>query len=107
MKVTINAIGWEVFKVDANHAGLYVNGEACVGTTWPAKAQIYIADNQSPGKMLLTIRHELVHAYINSTQIREPRKCTEEDICEFVAMYADAVLSLAEKIFKELQEEKQ
>ena len=105
MILKINEIEWELFLVDPNHSGLYVNGNSCVGTTWPAKAQIYMADNLAPSKMLLTIRHEITHAFIDSTQIREPETHTEEDICEFVAKYGHAALRLADDIFKELQKQ--
>ena len=89
--------------MDANNAGLYVEGVACVGTTWPAKAEIYIADNQAPSKMLLTIRHELVHAILNCTQIREPKEFSEEEICEFAALYCEKVFHLANEIFEAIK----
>ncbi len=72
-----------------------------MGTTWSAKAQIYIANNLAPSKMLLTIRHEITHAFMDSTQIRELEAYTEEDVCEFVAKYGYAVLQLADDVFKE------
>ncbi|MBQ8830837.1 MAG: hypothetical protein IJ017_04515 [Oscillospiraceae bacterium] len=96
--IKINDVAWSVKRVDPNHAGLYVNGVACVGTTWPAKAEIYIADNQAPSKMLLTIRHELAHAFLNCTQIRAPESFSEEEICEFVALHGGQVMRLAEVI---------
>ena len=67
MILKINEIEWELFLVDPNHSGLYVNGTPCVGTTWSAKAQIYIADNLAPSKMLQTVRHEIVHAFLDSS----------------------------------------
>ena len=107
MILKINEVEWELFLVDPNHSGLYVNGNPCVGTTWSAKAQIYIADNLAPSKMLQTIRHEITHAFMDSTQIREPETYTEEDVCEFVAKYGPMVLRMSDDIFKELQKQKQ
>lgn len=107
MILKINEIEWELFLVDPNHSGLYVNGTPCVGTTWSAKAQIYIADNLAPSKMLQTVRHEIVHAFLDSSQIREPDPYTEEDVCEFVAKYGSMVLVMADAVFKELQKQKQ
>ena len=107
MILKINEVEWELFLVDPNHSGLYVNSTPRVGTTWFAKAQIYIADNLAPSKMLQTIRHEITHAFIDSTQIREPEPYTEEDVCEFVAKYGHATLQLADDIFRELQKQEQ
>ncbi len=102
MKIKINDLDWSVERVDANDSRLYVNGQTCVGATWYTDQTIYISKSLTKASSIVTVRHELVHAFIYSTQVNTPGKYTEEDVCEFVARYGRQITEMADKVIEEL-----
>lgn len=97
-KITIAGQEWEVFTADAHDPELIADGRACTGTTWCGHFKIYLSNELSGSRLLRTIKHELTHATIYSTQCEVPENFNEEQICEFVAIYGDVIADLAQKI---------
>lgn len=68
-----------------------------------AEQVIYIiSDIQKEERMVETIKHELVHAFIDAYCLKnEKDKYTEEFICDFVAAYSSEINKLADDIYKQ------
>lgn len=79
---------WQVYKVEAHHPGVIVDGTARRGACWCGKAEIYISNELKGDQVARVIMHELTHAYIYSTQAIQPESWNEEDVCELFAIYA-------------------
>lgn len=93
---------WTIETATPHDANLYVDNTVCTGTMWAAKHAIYISDELSPERAWRTILHELSHAYIAATQAIVPESYTEEDLCEFVSIYALELITRATSLHKEL-----
>lgn len=93
---------WSVSRVPTNSPKLYVDGHFCRGTTWIGHREIAIAEEVSEEAALRVIRHELAHAYLASTQIRQIDEFNEEDLCEFVAIYSEALIMQARQVVQRL-----
>ena len=68
-----------------------------------AEQVIYIiSDIQKEERMVETIKHELVHAFIDAYCLKnEKDKYSEEFICDFVAAYSSEINKLADDIYKQ------
>ena len=91
---------WCIFLADSHDPELMVDGTHCLGTTWPARLEIYVSNELCGDRLKRTIRHELAHAFIASTQMVRPESYTEEDLCEFMAIYAEGLARCADEIDK-------
>lgn len=99
MKISIEGLTWQVELVDAHSPELMVNNETCRGTTWCGHQCIYISNELTPECAIRVIRHEVTHAFIWSTQIHLPKAYDEEDICDFLAMWASQILATSDEIY--------
>ena len=102
MKININNHSWNVYKAAATNPVLMVDGLSCRGTTWCDQQEIYIAKEINKESAMRVIKHELVHAYLYSTQMNVPKKFTEEDLCEFVACWGEEIMDKAFHIYAQL-----
>ena len=102
MKIYINNHSWHVYKAAATDPVLMVDGLSCRGTTWCDQQEIYIAKEINKDSAMRVIRHELVHAYLYSTQMNVPKKFTEEDLCEFIACWGEEIMNKADHIYAHL-----
>lgn len=93
---------WSIEKVPSHDSNLYINNNVCCGSAWPAKLAIYISDELSPERAWRTILHELCHAYIAATQAAVPENWSEEDLCEFMSIYALELTGTATKLHRDL-----
>lgn len=98
---TLTLLGqkWEVFTADAHDPELIADGCSCTGTTWCGHFKIFLSNELKGSRLLRTIRHELTHAVIYSSQCEVPENFSEEQICEFVAIYGSHIIKGADKIF--------
>lgn len=104
MKVEIQIVNqvWSFQSVDSHDSRLMVDGKPCLGTTWPVQQAMYISNELNPGRAARTIRHEMTHAFLAATQLSEPSKYSEEDLCELVAIYGPAIMQASDHVFRRL-----
>ena len=57
-------------------------------------------------RMYKTIKHELVHAYIDSFGMAQHGTFTEEQLADFVESYGEEIASAAKQILKIVQKAK-
>jgi hypothetical protein len=98
----INDLIWEIDIVSSVSPELIANGEACLGSTWPMSQEIYLADDLNKNTARRVIAHELTHAFIYSTQIKEDESYTEEELCEFVSKWGDKIFTMTDEVYNEL-----
>lgn len=99
--VNLDIIGqeWEVFTADAHDPELIVDGQACTGATWCGHFKIYLSNELRGSRLLRTIKHELAHAVIYSSQCDIPGAFSEEQVCEIMAIYGELIMKAAEMIY--------
>lgn len=102
MIMEINGQQWEILKVEAHHPGLFVDGTARAGTTWPMTLKMYLSDELKGDAIARVIAHELSHMYLHSTQISQQETWSEEELCEFMGIYGWNIAALTQGIHKEL-----
>lgn len=102
MKIDIAGLEWEIAFADAHSPELLVDGSPRRGATWCGHQKIFISNELSTACAPKVIRHELVHAYIWSTQINLLESFDEEYVCDFLAIYGPQILEASEQIFKTL-----
>jgi hypothetical protein len=102
-KITITDQKWDVFFTDAHDPELVVDGTYRMGTTWPARYEIYISNEIKGDRLKRILSHELVHALIESSQIVKSESYTEEDLCEFMAIYAKPLAEFVDSLFNKCE----
>ena len=95
---------WKIYTADAHDPELIADGRACTGTTWCGHFKIFLSNELRGSRLLRTIRHEITHAFIYSSQCEVPETFNEEQICEFVAIYGDKIIEISDEIFVTVNE---
>lgn len=95
MKFNIRDQHWSAEIVPAHDPGLWVDGTARIGATWPITCKIYVSDELNADQGYRVILHELTHAFIAATQAHSPESWTEEAVCEMVSIYGDEIIARA------------
>lgn len=72
-----------------------------LGRTDPLRQVIYIRNDINMQRRLNVIIHEITHAFIDAYGFSN-RTFEEEDLCTFNETYASDIVSLANKVLKEL-----
>lgn len=98
----INDLVWEIAIAPSTNPELIVDGTARAGATWLMQQKIYLSEELNKNTARSIIAHELTHAFIYSTQIKEEESYTEEELCEFVAKWGDKIFALTDEIYNEL-----
>lgn len=98
----INGLVWTIETRSATDAALISDGAMIRGITQCGKQLILLSGDLDQRTARLVILHELVHAYLWSTQARMPDEYTEEEVCEFVARWGRKINDTAEMIVTEL-----
>lgn len=107
----INNTTWKISLVrskEDNEDFYDKDGVLCLygQTNFPTQ-EIFISNEVTDERKLLTIIHELTHAfhdvYLASQHIKD--KFDEEDICCFMASYSQEILGLAKVIYFQLKNE--
>lgn len=107
VEITLNAQKWGVHVVDPHDPSLFFYGSPRRGCTWCYAQKIYLSDELDERTATRVIAHELTHAMIYATQIKdsgntEKENYTEEDVCEFMAMYGAQITDIAKDLMKKL-----
>lgn len=100
MVVTINNLVWTIHEVETRSAELIVNGNQCFGVCKHYTQEIILDESLKDDAKMQTLRHELTHAFIRCYMIEYKEHYTEEDVCEFVALYAEHINKIAKEYFK-------
>lgn len=110
MRIKINGIEWSVSRENPEYIKKQsVDGEGYYfGLTDFRNLSIYVNNEIARDLAKATVFHELVHAYKFSIGFRND-ELTEEDLCNFMAHHAEAIIDLRNKVvatlFKKLSEE--
>lgn len=100
--IRVNSSKWNVVMTDSAEELRDRNGHICKGTTSYKNRKIYLDFRVSREDLLHIIKHELTHIYIYETQIELKERYSEEDICEFVAIYGARIINKANSILKRI-----
>lgn len=88
---------WRINLVDPDSPGLQTSNGQNWGTTQYVTKDIYINNELHESDIDEVLIHELTHALLSETQIKDAHKYSEEDVCELMGMYARVVVDLADK----------
>lgn len=89
---------WKVSIENSHSSELCVDGNVSRGCTWCGKHEIYLSNELTPITFRRVCIHELVHAILFSTQACLLETYTEEQLCDFMALYGDEVIYLADQL---------
>lgn len=96
MQININGLNWTIEEVETRSAELIVNGNQCFGVCQYLNQRILLDITLKNDKKLQTLKHELTHAFLYCHLINMKESYTEEEVCEFVAMYSQAINEIAQ-----------
>lgn len=99
MDFKVNNAVWHLVFTD-DDAKLLVNNESKKGVIVYKTATIFIDTRVSLENQLYVLVHELTHLFLYETQIELRSTFTEEQVCEFVAMYSDTINKLAKRLIR-------
>lgn len=99
MEVKINRLLWKIEEIESVDSRLYVNEKYCFGVCEYAIRTIYLDKNMEERYKRKVLRHELCHALLASYMLRSKDEYTEEELCEFVALYADEIKEIEFRYF--------
>lgn len=97
MEVKINSLKWTIKEVDTRSQELNANGNQCYGTCKYHTQEIFLDNSLKNDKKCQTLKHELAHAFISCYMLEQKQNYSEEDLCEFVALYSDKIVEIATK----------
>ena len=92
---------WTIREVAGLDSALLVKDMRCRGTTHYYSREIFIDKDMSFYDKKQTLIHELTHATLYDTQIESKESYSEEDICEFMGIYGESILKIAENYLEE------
>lgn len=98
--IQINKLNYKVFMVEPYNGSLLVNGTFRIGACDSTAGTIHIQNELTYEIMRLTIIHELVHAYICAYGHDARKEYGEEDVCEFMSAFSDAIIYDTNAIMK-------
>lgn len=101
MKVLINGIRYDIKEVEPLDSNLLIGERRCAGATHFHHQMIYLSNTAKQDSKYTTLCHELAHAFLQETQIEAKEDYTEENLCEFVGIYAKKICDIADKYFRE------
>ena len=100
MQVKINNLTWTIHEVDTRNAELVVNGAQCFGVCKHYTQEIIIDESLKDDAKLQVLKHELTHAFVRCHLLDYKESYTEEDLCEFVALYAEQINNIAKEYMR-------
>lgn len=98
--IQVNQRPWDVVCVNSDNSMLLVNGNRCKGAAHFYHHKIYINKDLPHCEKLSTLRHELAHVFLYETQIQSKDEYTEEEMCEFMGIYGDTIVNIANECMK-------
>ena len=101
MTFSVNNQSWEIKEVAADCGKLVVDGSFRQGTTHFDTQTMYILNTLTESRKREVILHELAHCFLYATQIHcEKDSFSEEEVCEFVALYSVQMVNIMNEHFK-------
>lgn len=99
MKFKIHDRTWRVTQ-DGDGENVYIrdDGDSRLGLCCYLERRIYIHESLRRSDKRQTLMHELTHAMIYEYAL--PQEMGEEQVCDFVATYADEVITIADRYMK-------
>ena len=91
---------WTITETAGSDSSLLADGKRCRGTTHYFKREIYVDKDLSPEDKKQVLIHELAHATLYDTQIELKEEYSEENMCDFMAMYGSGIIRVAEDYLK-------
>lgn len=98
--IQINKLKYDVSMAGAYDSVFKTNGEVAAGVTFNAAGQIYIDETLYPAVMRRTIMHEITHAYLYAYGYLARAEFSQEDLCEFISSFADAIIYDTDAVMK-------
>lgn len=103
MRLDINGCEWEIKECCNNNVPLCE--DSFYGRTFYFDKVIFINRDIKKDQKEKTLRHELVHAFLDETQIttqEKGRQFSEEEMCEFMAHYGQQICDICIEYFNEV-----
>ena len=97
MKIQINRLNWEIKEVETRSQELVVNGNQCYGTCKYHTQEIFLDATLKGDKKYQVLKHELTHAFIFCYLLEQKKSYSEEDLCEFIALYSEGIIDLSKQ----------
>lgn len=103
MKFLINNLTWEIKEVNSDDSMLLVLGTFRYAAVHYNQQLICLSQTQTLEQKKQSLRHELAHAFLFSTQIDadDNKLYTQEMLCEFVALYGNGIEEIVKGYFDE------
>lgn len=95
MNFVINGMKWNIIEKPTRSPELLCDGRECYGTCWRSRQEIYLDESIPEDRKLKTLQHELAHAFMDAYVPMPKDEYTEEDMCEFVGLYAKEISDIA------------
>lgn len=95
---------WEIYLAKPHDPELFVNGETVQGACWCGHSKIFLSDELDEPSLRRTLIHELTHAVLYMSQLEVSETFTEEQICNFVAIYGKMVVNTADYILEKTRD---
>ena len=91
----------------SNKKDLLVKGKQCRASISYGQKIIWLDEKlkTSQDNLRRAITHEITHAFIYETKFTQAETYTEEDLCDFVAIYAKPIIRATERAIKGLLRE--
>ena len=106
MEIEINNNKWEITEHSSKemleeYKKNHPDSEYCFGLTFYGNHKIWLNKDMCQDEKILTLRHELMHAYIWSIGNCNFSQFDEEDVCNLSAKSSWIINDIINKYFKE------
>lgn len=103
MTFLVNNQVWEIKEVPADCGKLVINGCFRQGSIHFDTQTLYVLDSLKIERKREVLLHELAHCFLYATQIYyEKDSFSEEEVCEFIALYSSQVVDVMDRYFKKI-----
>ena len=89
---------WKIEFVPPDSDNLIAHDRRCIGTTNYKSHTIYLSNTLVGAELYSTLCHEMSHACLYDTQIKQEETYDEEYLCDFMGMYGDHIITTAHHI---------
>jgi len=105
MKAKISGHEWDINEVVTNDSMLLVDGDRKAGTAHFFHQKIFVDNSLSRDSFYRILCHELAHAFLFETQVKDIDTFDEEDVCNFTGMFAKEIISIANEYMEGRRED--
>ena len=102
LTIRVNGYPWDIVFTSDNKNLIDRNGHICKGLVSYKEKIIYVDRNVPREDIKHILKHELTHIYLYKTQLYVKETFSEEDICEFVAIYGSKIHNKVNNIMKRI-----